>query len=147
MQPSTLPFRRPFTSRHGFTLVEVLLTIALLAIISSILIVNVDRIFGGGKESVAELFVGQVAKTPLKQYYFHVGNYPSTSEGLNALMQAPSGENARKWKGPYLEELPEDPWGNPYQYRYPGEKNPDTYDLWSMGPDGTAGTADDIGNW
>lgn len=140
------PHRRS-PHHRAFTLVEVLLTIALLALLASALILNVDRIFGGGKESVAELFVDQISKTPLKQYYFHVGNYPSTNEGLAALITAPAGTAARKWKGPYFDELPTDPWGEPYQYRFPGEKNPDGYDIWSKGPDRTSGTADDIGNW
>ena len=56
--------------------------------------------------------------------------------------------NASKWQGPYLDkESPLDPWDNPYQYSYPGTRNQDRFDIWSFGPDGADGTADDIGNW
>ena len=55
--------------------------------------------------------------------------------------------NAKNWHGPYLDKLPEDPWGNPYIYYYPGKHNPNAYDLLSVGPDGKEGTDDDIGNW
>jgi len=81
-----------------------------------------------------------------------MGAYPSTSEGLQALITVPAG-NADRWRGPYImvkgdqNKILLDPWGNPYQYRYPGIHNTTGYDLWSKGPDGRDGTADDIGNW
>jgi len=78
-------------------------------------------------------------------YRVHTGRYPSTEEGLNALLSPPSDE-ATNWKGPYVKKLPNDPWGTPYQYKYPGTRNSATYDIWSYGPDGKEG-ADDIGNW
>jgi len=56
--------------------------------------------------------------------------------------------NPSKWDGPYLDrDVPKDPWGNPYQYGSPGPYNPDSFDVWSLGPDGVNGTQDDIGNW
>jgi general secretion pathway protein G len=83
-------------------------------------------------------------------YRQHMGELPSTKEGLIALLQAPSGEKP-KWHGPYLAtpngQLPLDPWGDPYDYRQPGIHNKDSYDLFSKGPDATADTVDDIGNW
>mgnify|MGYP000390504966 CR=1 FL=1 len=92
--------------------------------------------------------VNQTAKIGLTPYKLDVGNYPATEEGLQALIKAPSGKESR-WSGPYLEELPVDPWQNAYQYRFPGSKNVNGargYDLWSLGPDGVE-SADDIGNW
>ena len=77
--------------------------------------------------------------------FIPVGNYPSTEEGLEALTKKPS-DDATNWQGPYVKRLSDDPWGNPYQYAFPGEQNPDTYDIWSWGPDGQE-SEDDIGNW
>jgi len=79
-----------------------------------------------------------------------VGDYPSTAEGLQALVTAPAGK-ADRWRGPYVvgdkTKIFTDPWGTPYQYRYPGIHNKNKPDVWSKGPDGRNGTADDIGNW
>ncbi|MFP4165945.1 MAG: type II secretion system major pseudopilin GspG [Opitutales bacterium] len=140
--------RRSSARKSGFSLVEILIVIALIMVLATVAIGNLSGIFGGQQEKVAEIFVTQTAKTGLVPYRLDVGNYPSTEEGLEALVQAPPGKED-KWKGPYLEELPEDPWGNPYQYRFPGKKNPNGrrgYDIWSLGPDGKE-SDDDIGNW
>jgi len=134
--------------KAGFSLIEILIVIALIAILVTVTIGNLDNIFGGQQEKVAGIFVNQTAKIGLQAYKLDVGNYPSTEEGISALVKAPSGKEAR-WKGPYLEEVPLDPWGNPYQYRFPGTKNINAargYDIWSLGPDG-AESGDDIGNW
>lgn len=132
----------------GFSLIEILIVIALIAVLATVAIGNLGGIFSGQQDKVAGLFVKQTLDTALVPYRLDVGNYPSTEEGLTALMKAPAGKEA-KWKGAYLKELPLDPWGNPYQYRYPGSKNINAargYDAWSWGPDGSE-SADDIGNW
>ncbi len=134
--------------KSGFSLIEILIVIALIAILVTVTIGNLDNVFSGQQEKVAGIFVNQTAKIGLTPYKLDVGNYPTTEEGLKALIKAPSGKEAR-WKGPYLEEVPTDPWKQPYQYRYPGTKNINGargYDVWSLGPDGTE-SADDIGNW
>lgn len=100
------------------------------------------------RKKVADIFVNQTAKIALVPYRLDVGRYPTTEEGLDALVQAPSGKEDR-WKGPYLESLPSDPWGRPYEYRFPGTLNDQGlkgYDIWSLGEDGRK-SADDIGNW
>ena len=130
--------------QRGFSLIEILIVLAILGLLASILIVNFEKIFSGAEEQVAKSFVSQTMKTPLLKYKIDNGAYPSTQEGLAALLQQP--ENEKKWKGPYIEELPDDPWGKSYQYRFPGSKKPDSYDLWSWGPDGVE-SSDDIGNW
>jgi len=129
---------------------EILVVIAIIALLAGLTISNVGKLFGGSQVDVARLMVSQSLKTPLVTYRLQMGSYPSTEEGLQALMTAPANK-ADRWRGPYLAEgtkLPLlDPWNNPYQYRYPGTHNKDGYDLWSKGPDGVDGTDDDIGNW
>ena len=136
--------RRP----AGFTLLEILVVLAIIGLLAGLAITNVDRIFGGAQGSAAKLFVSQTLKTSLTTYRIHMGNYPSTTEGLQALVSAPSAK-ADKWHGPYIEggRIPLDPWEEPYQYAYPGTRNKESYDLWSKGPDKQSGTGDDIGNW
>jgi general secretion pathway protein G len=109
----------------------------------------VDKIFGGAQLSTVQLFVRESMKTSLTTYRIHMGDYPSTSEGLQALVSRPSTGKADRWHGPYIEggKIPLDPWGEPYQYRNPGERNKGSYDIWSKGPDKQSGTEDDIGNW
>ncbi|MDR2377714.1 MAG: type II secretion system major pseudopilin GspG [Puniceicoccales bacterium] len=134
-----------FGGKTGFSLIEILIALAILAAVSGIVISNLDKIFGGSQEKVAELFVRETVRTPLMSYRMNVGNYPSTDQGLKALLKAPEGVG-RRWKGPYIDELPLDPWGHPYEYRCPGERNRDKYDVWSLGPKGTGGE-EAIGNW
>ncbi len=136
--------------QQGFSLVEILFVIALIALIASVAISNLTGTFGGQQEKIASQIVNQGMKLSLTAYMLDIGNYPSSEEGLAALVKSPAGKESR-WKGPYLEEtqVPLDPWGNPYQYRFPGSRNVSGargYDIWSLGPDGTE-SADDIGNW
>ncbi len=88
---------------------------------------------------VAELSVA------LGAFQIDIGRYPTTAEGLRALMEEPS-PKAKGWHGPYIPEAPKDPWGNNYLYQCPGRRNPKGYDLCSAGPDGQVGTPDDIAN-
>lgn len=135
--------------RAAFTLFEMLIVIALIALLAGVAITNVDKIFGQNQVQIAQIFVSDTMKAPLTSYRIHMGSYPTTAQGLQALLTAPDGASDR-WKGPYLDtsgnKLPVDPWQHPYQYRYPGTKNPEKYDLYSYGPDGVE-SGDDIGNW
>ena len=97
--------------------------------------------------AITKTFVNRTMRLPLETYRIHIGHYPTTAEGLVALINCPKGKEA-KWKGPYVntsEAFPSDPWGHPYQYRSPGVHNSESYDLWSFGPDGKP-SDDDIGN-
>lgn len=137
-----------FNRSLGFSLIEILFVIGLIALLLTLVVGNIGGIFGGQQEKIADIFVKQTVKLGVVPYKLDMGNYPSTELGLNALIQAPAGKEG-KWKGPYLEELPMDPWENPYQYRFPGTKNINGakgYDVWSLGSDGVE-SADDIGNW
>ncbi len=136
--------------RAGFTLLEILIVLAIIGLLAGLAISSSDRIFGNSQEAIARIYVRDSVKTCLVRYRIDVGDYPSTAEGLPALLVAPSGK-ADQWHGPYVEapgnHLPADPWGEPYQYRRPGAHNAGSYDLYSKGPDKVDGTADDIGNW
>jgi general secretion pathway protein G len=136
--------------RRGFTLIEILVVISIISLLAGLVIANMDNIFGNSQKDVAKLMVTQTLKTPLMTYRFQMGSYPTTEEGLASLMVAPANK-ADRWRGPYLDEntkLPLlDPWKNPYQYRYPGVHNKDSYDLWSNGPPSSDGTDASIGNW
>lgn len=134
----------------AFTLLEILVTLAIIGLLAGLAISNSDKIFGQSQEAVARIFVRDSLKTSLTRYNMDVGNFPSTAEGLNALVTPPANK-AERWRGPYAAapggQLPVDPWGEPYRYRYPGTKNKNGYDLFSVGPDKAEGTEDDIGNW
>lgn len=145
MQQKSVQILSQVNRTKGFTLLEILIAIALLAAITALLVGNLDRILGGGREEVARIFVNETMEGPLMQFRIHMGRFPTTEEGLQALLQRPS-EEAVNWNGPYLRRMSNDPWGNPYQYRYPGERNPGSYDLWSWGPDGVDSNRN-IGNW
>jgi general secretion pathway protein G len=128
---------------RGFSLIEMLVVLAIIAGITGLLVSNLDKIFGSSKEQIAGIFVNDTVKTSLMAYKINVGNYPSTEEGLRALVEAPIGKE-RRWKGPYLESLPRDPWGNDYNYACPGTHNRAKYDVWS---NGDSNSNRKIGNW
>lgn len=134
--------------RRGFTLLEILVVLAIIGLLAGLAITNVDKIFGNAQGTAAKIFVTQTLTTSLTSYRIHMGNFPTTSEGLQALATAPASK-ADKWHGPYVKDgkMPLDPWDEPYQYEFPGKRNKDGYDLWSKGPDKQSGTPDDIGNW
>ncbi len=135
----------------GFTLMEILIAIALIVIIVTVAVTNLNGVLDSGKISAAQLFVTQEIDTALMQYKLAMGHYPSTQDGLQSLITCPSDEPAASWRGPYLkvDQVPLDPWKNPYQYAYPSTHSTTggKYDCWSNGPDGQPGTADDVGNW
>ena len=103
----------------------------------------------GSQVNVASLFVRKSLKEPLRRFRDDVGRYPTTEEGLLGLIHCPEGES-NVWMGPYIDPQypapPIDPWGRPYEYRSPGLWNRDSYDVWSLGPDGVQ-SGDDLANW
>ncbi len=145
---SSLVQRSARRLRRGFTLLEILVVLAIIGLLAGLAINNVGGLFGGAQVSAAQLFVNQTAKTSLMTYRLQTGSFPTTAEGLQALVSAPASA-AGKWQGPYMEggKVPLDPWSEPYQYAFPGKRNTAGYDIWSKGPDKQSDTADDIGNW
>ena len=138
--------RASFRRQGGFTLVEILLVIGLIAILATVLLQSTGGLFSSGQEEVARLWVNKTARTALEAYRLHMREYPSTEEGLKALVAPPRGKEAN-WKGPYLDDEPMDPWQQPYHYAFPGRHNPRSYDIWSTGPSKRDGGEDNIGNW
>jgi general secretion pathway protein G len=134
--------------RSGFTLIEVLLVLAILVVIASLVVVALGPIQRRANINAAKSQIG-LFKTPLQMFQMSIGAYPTTTQGLEALRAAPGDlANPAKWDGPYLEAaVPLDPWDHAYIYASPGTHNTDSYDVWSCGPDGVSGTEDDIGNW
>lgn len=130
----------------GFTLLELMVVIVILGIIASFV---VPSLFGNVDKANAQKIVQDIStlETQLKMYKLDNYQYPTTEQGLEALVEAstidPEPRNFPE-EG-YMPRLPEDPWGNEYQLLSPGENG--IFDVFSMGPDGEAGTEDDIGNW
>ncbi|MBL9188200.1 MAG: type II secretion system major pseudopilin GspG [Opitutaceae bacterium] len=133
---------------RGFSLLEILVVLAIMGLLVGLVINNVGGSFDSARVGTAQLFVRESIKTPLVSYQIHMGDFPTTAEGLQALVARPAAKG-EKWFGPYITEAGKlnDPWGEPYQYAYPGTHNKGRYDIWSKGPDKQTGTADDIGNW
>jgi general secretion pathway protein G len=133
------------TRRHNaFTLVEMLLVLVILATLAAIVI---PKMAGRSQQAKVTAAMSQINSFELALDAFEVDNgyYPKTG-ALDDLVNQPG--NAPGWKGPYLKKgIPPDPWGNPYTYEYPGKHNVNGYDIMSMGPDGHAGTDDDVVNW
>ena len=138
-------------ARGGFTLIEILVVIAVIAILASVVTPLVFRNVGDAKISAARAQI-EIFGLALDGYRLDNDYYPSTVQGLDALDRTPTGEPAaRNWRGPYLKKgVPLDPWGRAYGYVSPGVTNPQSYDLVSLGRDGkTGGTGEDadITSW
>jgi len=120
-------------------------------IISALAAMVMPRLTGRTEQArvaIAESDINSNIATALKLYELDNGNYPSSEQGLDALLAKPSSNPAPlNWNGPYLEKKPVDPWKNSYQYKCPGTHNTASYDLYSLGKDGVDGTGDDVKNW
>ncbi|HSA30605.1 MAG TPA: type II secretion system major pseudopilin GspG [Candidatus Omnitrophota bacterium] len=138
-----------FKNQRGLTLVEILLVVMIIGIIAAMVVPNIA---GRGEEArflIARTDIEANLASALDMYELDNGRLPTTEQGLNALIVEPvTSPVPNHWKGPYLKKkrIPQDPWGRPYVYRFPGEQNPAGYDLMSYGSDGIE-SEDDITNW
>ncbi len=131
----------------GFTLVEILVVITIIGLIMGLVGPRVLNYLGESKVKAAKIQIESFSSA-LDLFYLDAGRYPSSAEGLAALVQRPGA--AQSWNGPYLKGavVPNDPWGHPYVYRSPGEHG--AYDIVSYGADGQeggSGTAADVTSW
>lgn len=124
----------------GFTLIEILVVITVIAILAGLVGPMVFRNVGDAKVSAARAQI-ELFALALDQYRLDNDVYPTTSQGLTALRERPTSDpEPRNWRGPYLRKVtPLDPWGRPYAYKAPGDVNPESYDLLSLGRDGQPG--------
>ena len=132
----------------GFTLVEVLVTLVIIGLLTAVVVANVAPTLGKSSVQKAKTDIAVLTQS-LDRYYLDYFDYPEQDAGLEALVQAPPGVDAARYpQGGYIRSLPADPWGNAYEYRYPGEFG--VFDILSYGSDGEPGgegTAADITSW
>lgn len=131
----------------AFTLVELLVVLVILSMLAGIVGPRVLKYIGSSKTDVAGIQIEELGAS-LDLFLLETGRYPSTSEGLDALVKAPPGLS--RWNGPYLKKayVPKDPWGFDYRYKSPGDHGP--YDLFSLGADNKPGGAnenEDVTSW
>lgn len=130
--------------RDAFTLIELMIVVIIIAAIAAMVTPRWFQQLDFANEQIARGDLKTI-ETQLAMYRLNVGNYPSTADGLDALLAQPA--SVTGWRGPYLEKKPLDPWHRPYQYRFPGTRNSSGFDLYSLGKDGLEGSGDEIANW
>jgi general secretion pathway protein G len=136
--------------QRGFTLIEIMVVVVIIGLLAAFI---VPQVMGRVDEARITKVKGdvQMLETALSMYRLDTARYPTTQQGLMALVTKPEDPTVRNWKpGGYLSRVSKDPWGNEYRYVYPGAKGRE-YDLYSLGPDGQEGSPDtdqdNVGNW
>jgi general secretion pathway protein G len=135
--------------QKGFTLIEIMLVIVIIGVLVAMVVPNISGRSNQARKAAAVTDIEANISNALDLYQLDNAHYPTTEQGLKALIERPSTDPVPvKWGGPYLKKkkLPKDPWGHEYVYLFPGEHNQESYDLSSLGPDGIAGK-DDVTNW
>ena len=138
----------PRSTTAGFSLIELLVVLAILGMLAGVVGPRVMQFLSGAKTKTAKLQIEDFS-TALDLFHLEVGRYPTSSEGLNALITRPAG--ASNWNGPYLkkQQVLKDPWGNEYRYQQPGQEGR-AFDISSLGSDnsqGGEGEAQDVVSW
>ena len=122
----------------AFTLIEIMVVVVILGILAATIIPQFIGTTQDAKVSAAKSTIAEL-ESAVERFNIHLDRHPTTEEGLKVLVEAPSGDTDKKWRGPYIKMLRPDPWGNPYQYRAPGIHHPTSFDLWSRGAGGADG--------
>ncbi len=130
----------------AFTLIEIMLVLAIIALLLGVGIYKLTGVMKTGETTRVRGDL-QALETALLNYRIAAGSYPTTDQGLAALLTKPG--NVRNWAGPYLKGIMRDPWGQEYGYRFPPARQSDksSPDIFSKGPDQQEGSEDDMGNW
>lgn len=139
--------RRALAAQRGFTLIEIMVVVVIIGILAALIAPNVMSRIDDAQISRAKSDIRAI-ESALQLFYMDNYRYPTSQEGLDALVSRPNDPNLRNWR-PYLNSLPRDPWDNRYQYLSPGERNAE-YDVYSYGADGRPGGEGmnaEIGNW
>jgi general secretion pathway protein G len=129
---------------QAFTLIELLLVLVILAVLAAVVVPKFTTRTEQARITAAKTQISTF-KTALGMFELDNGRYPSSEDGLRALVRRPEWAKPENWKSSYLEnkgDVPLDPWGNAYVYRYPSSNDPTGYDLYSLGPDGREGNDD-----
>jgi general secretion pathway protein G len=135
--------------KRGFTLIEIMLVVIIIGILVAMIVPNIAGRSEQARKTAARTDIESNLSTALDLYRMDVGQYPTTEQGLAALVTVPSiSPVPPQWSGPYLKKkkIPKDPWGRDYVYVSPGAHNPESYDLSSLGPSGVEGS-DNVNNW
>ena len=136
--------------RKGFTLIELMLVVIIIGVLSAMVVPRLVGRSEQARQAAAKADIETNISLLLDIYESENGRYPTTEQGLNALVRKPtSAPIPPNWNGPYLKKrrVPIDPWRQPYVYISPGNHNVEDYDLYSYGADGVEGGGDDITNW
>ncbi len=135
--------RRTTNRKKGFTLIELMLVLVILGVLAALVVPKFTGRSKQAKETAAKTDITRLANA-VALFETDTGRFPSTDEGLEALVKQPA--NVTTWHQ-LLTSVPKDPWGNAYHYQQPGQHDGNGFDLFSAGEDGREGTDDDIGNW
>jgi general secretion pathway protein G len=146
MTPRNPRIPRSPRTRRAFTLIELMLVLVILSVLAAVVLPRLVGRAEQGKQGAAKAEISNV-ESALDLFEADNGRFPSSQEGLTALMEAPP-DIKESWKGPYLKRsVTKDPWGRPYVYSCPGRHNANGYDLFSCGASGQEGGPDNIVNW
>jgi general secretion pathway protein G len=159
IQPTGNWKRHPYPARgpqpcecsrtQAFTLIEIMVVVIILAILAATILPQFLGVTHDARVSAAKAHVAEL-ESALERFYVQMDRYPTAEEGFKVLLDPPTEDADKKWRGPYIKQLRDDPWGHPYQYRVPGTHHPTSFDIWSRGADGVdggEGEGADIGNW
>jgi len=142
--------RKAGCRRRAFTLLEVLMVVVIIGILAALVVPNFFGASEGARKDLTKALIDSGINGTLDLYRMHMGRYPTSEEGLAALVERPDDDElAERWRGPYIKDGSKlkDAWGHDLIYECPGRYNEGSYDLSSPGPDGQEGTEDDITNW
>ena len=140
--------QRTGRQQRGFTLIEIMVVVIIIGLLAAVVVPQFLGRVDDARKAKAKQDI-QALETGLTMYKLDNFNYPTGEEGLKALVEKPNDPNVKNWRaGGYLQHLPKDPWGNDYQYQYPGTHGEvDVYSLGADGQPGGEGNNADIGNW